>query len=353
MRRVFASLRLQSDALHQPFVLGLHVEQGLRLRHRSDHRARLAAAERGQPLQIQIERAALDAAEHQGDFLRDHIVDVADEAQRQMIIFRIDPARARQTAAQHAERLSDIGGNFDTGEETRHGELPIHDAARRAHGGDQLLDPRQDTRHDHVDAGGIRVQAIALVQLGVGGHPVEEERIKDDRMSRGKRRIDGVEAPHIIGAHVARRLHAGEQDENMPVARVCVRMPSSAALVTFGSMPRSASLAPSSRITASVPSGTDQSRRPSPPEAVSPDTPALVTLDGDAFGLQRLRQLGGKRGVRRQAIAGAERIAQHDDLHRPLGGARRTPAARTNQREQRQRRKALDPAGFCPICAGS
>src|SRR5215471_17356841 len=37
------------------------------------------------------------------------------------------------------------------------------------------------------------------------------------------------------------------------------------------------SLAPSSRITASVPSGTDQSRRASPPEAVSPDTPALMT----------------------------------------------------------------------------
>ena len=36
------------------------------------------------------------------------------------------------------------------------------------------------------------------------------------------------------------------------------------------------SLAPSSRITASVPSGTDQSSRPSPPDAVSPDTPALI-----------------------------------------------------------------------------
>src|SRR5665647_2876151 len=57
-----------------------------------------------------------------------------------------------------------------------------------------------------------------------------------------------------------------------------VRMVSSAVLVSAGSSPRKASLAPSSTITASVPSGTDQSRRPSPPEAVSPDTPALATV---------------------------------------------------------------------------
>src|SRR6266849_3490744 len=50
----------------------------------------------------------------------------------------------------------------------------------------------------------------------------------------------------------------------------------SAARVTLGSVPRRASLAPSSRITASVPSGTDQSSRSRPPELVSPETPALI-----------------------------------------------------------------------------
>src|SRR4051812_34530447 len=50
----------------------------------------------------------------------------------------------------------------------------------------------------------------------------------------------------------------------------------SADRVTLGSVPRRASLAPSSRITASVPSGTDQSSRSRPPEDVSPDTPALI-----------------------------------------------------------------------------
>src|SRR5215471_7668237 len=54
------------------------------------------------------------------------------------------------------------------------------------------------------------------------------------------------------------------------------RISDSAARVTAGSIPRSASLAPSSTMTASVPSGTDQSSRSRPPEEVSPDTPALV-----------------------------------------------------------------------------
>src|SRR5262245_18169171 len=54
------------------------------------------------------------------------------------------------------------------------------------------------------------------------------------------------------------------------------RISCSAARVPCGSSPRRASLAPSSRITASVPSGTDQSSRASPPAAVSPETPALA-----------------------------------------------------------------------------
>src|SRR6185437_8142699 len=54
------------------------------------------------------------------------------------------------------------------------------------------------------------------------------------------------------------------------------RIASSASRVTCGFSPRSMSLAPSSRITASVPCGTDQSSRASPSAAVSPDTPALA-----------------------------------------------------------------------------
>src|SRR6476469_762141 len=72
------------------------------------------------------------------------------------------------------------------------------------------------------------------------------------------------------------------------------RMASSAALVVFGSTPRKASLAPSSRITASASSGTDQSSRPSPPAAVSPDTPALTIATAWPLALSAASTLAGK-----------------------------------------------------------
>src|SRR5256886_8882783 len=54
------------------------------------------------------------------------------------------------------------------------------------------------------------------------------------------------------------------------------------------------SLAPSSTMTASVPSGTDQSRRASPPEAVSPDTPALMTSTARPLALSARSSCAGK-----------------------------------------------------------
>src|SRR3954471_20165848 len=62
----------------------------------------------------------------------------------------------------------------------------------------------------------------------------------------------------------------------MPRAFSRLTMSVSAARVIFGSIPRRASLAPSSTMTACVPSGIDQSSRSRPPELVSPDTPALI-----------------------------------------------------------------------------
>src|ERR1700722_3277786 len=66
-----------------------------------------------------------------------------------------------------------------------------------------------------------------------------------------------------------------------PVKRC--RIVSSAPRVTCGLIPRSMSLAPISTMTASVPSGTDQSSRASAPEAVSPETPALAIATATPF----------------------------------------------------------------------
>src|SRR6516164_3856031 len=79
----------------------------------------------------------------------------------------------------------------------------------------------------------------------------------------------------------------------MPRAFSRPTMSESAARVTEGSMPRKASLAPSSRITPSVPSGTDQSSRSRPPEAVSPDTPALLMSMSIPFSFKAFCSLAG------------------------------------------------------------
>src|SRR5947209_8156561 len=87
----------------------------------------------------------------------------------------------------------------------------------------------------------------------------------------------------------------------MPASRTAIwrslsrrRMDSSAVRVSVGSMPRSASFAPSSTITASVPSGTDQSSRAAPSAAVLPDTPALTTSAEMPFRCRACASLAGK-----------------------------------------------------------
>jgi hypothetical protein len=67
----------------------------------------------------------MHAAEHAGDLMRQRIVDVADEAQRQVIILGVDPARPGQAAAHHGERLGNGRWNFQTGKQTGHHLLPV------------------------------------------------------------------------------------------------------------------------------------------------------------------------------------------------------------------------------------
>ena len=90
-----------------------------------------------------------------------------------MVVFRIDPARPRQASAQRRERLSDIGRNFNSGKKTRHCEALKSRRARGARSCNQLLDPRQNERHDSLNTCGARMQAIPLVQFGIGSNAVE------------------------------------------------------------------------------------------------------------------------------------------------------------------------------------
>src|SRR2546430_16336261 len=120
MRGVLAPPRLGPDPLHQPFVLGLELHQSLLRRERGHDRARPAPAEGFEIVHPQFERLPAHPAQHGRDLVRDNVIDVADKAQRRVIVLGVDPARTREPATEQGQRLANIERNFETGEEARH-----------------------------------------------------------------------------------------------------------------------------------------------------------------------------------------------------------------------------------------
>src|SRR5439155_512302 len=130
VRRELAASRPEPHALQQPLELGLELDQGRDRRRGGDHRSRPAAAERSQAVEAQLERPPVDLIEQRRDLVGEHVIDVADEAQRQVIVLRVDPARARQAAAQHGERKRDLARNLQRGEKAGHSLLRTREAGR-------------------------------------------------------------------------------------------------------------------------------------------------------------------------------------------------------------------------------
>jgi hypothetical protein len=160
------------------------------------------------------------------------------------------------------------------------------------------------------------MQPVALRQAEVGGDAVEEEGIEQHavfgRQARDRcaRRTDRSRRRDW-----ARRAYrTTERRYGASVRRL--RILSSASRVTCGLIPRSMSLAPSSRMTASVPSGTDQSSRASPSAGGIAGNAGILDLRGDS--------LVGERGLqaRHEAILGGQaetcrqRVAERHDLDR-------------------------------------
>ena len=61
-----------------------------------------------------------DAFEDQRDVARQCAIHIADKPQREVIVIRLNPARARQAAAQHGKRLGDLRRDFKRGEQAGH-----------------------------------------------------------------------------------------------------------------------------------------------------------------------------------------------------------------------------------------
>ncbi len=59
------------------------------------------------------------------------------------------------------------------------------------------------------------MEAVRLVELGVAGDAVEEERVEDRSVALGKRGINRVERLVVVGAEIRRGAHAGQQRRQM------------------------------------------------------------------------------------------------------------------------------------------
>ena len=148
--------------------------------------------------------------------------------------------------------------------------------------------------------------------------PVLGRRARD----RWHRRRARSSSPRLRGAIMP------ASSTSAPPALSVVMILSRLALARPGSSPRSASLAPSSRITASVRSGTAQSQALQPACRRIARNAGIDHLHRMAARLQGALQLGGK-GVRRlEPEARHQAVAEHDDAHRARRRLAGVPAAK-------------------------
>ena len=110
--------------------------------------------------------------------------------------------------------------------------------------------------------------------------------------------------------------------------------------MSLGSVPRSPSLPPSSTSAASGLSVSAQSSRERPPAVVSPDTPPSRICTSNPSAFSAPPQLGLEAVGLRQAVAGGQRVAEHQQLDRAgQGGAGEGGAGlRRHERENQQQR---------------
>jgi len=100
MRRELAGVRLKTDALADPLDLALQGEHVRRLREPGPDRVRLFGAEGTDALQPELEFRSIYPVQPVDDLIGRAAIDIADEAQGDVIIFNVDPPGSRETTAQ-------------------------------------------------------------------------------------------------------------------------------------------------------------------------------------------------------------------------------------------------------------
>ena len=125
MRREFARIGVDAETLADAVDLALQRVEIGRSGGAGIDRMRLPRPEGADARQRQREGRPADAVERVGDLVGDMAFDIADEAQRHVVVFDVDPAGSGQAAAQQGKRKRGVTRNFEGGEKTRHGQAPF------------------------------------------------------------------------------------------------------------------------------------------------------------------------------------------------------------------------------------
>ena len=125
VRRVLAAFGRQADALEDALLLGLQIDAAAAVGSTfatSEWWLRVPSAP--MPVTRTAKGARRIAGQALGGVLGDHHVDVADEAERQVVVLRVDPAGAGKPAAQKRQALGEFVRDLDPGEQARHRRGP-------------------------------------------------------------------------------------------------------------------------------------------------------------------------------------------------------------------------------------
>ena len=189
------------------------------------------------------------------------------------------------------------------------GERRAHDAPPIS-----LATIGRDALDQHRDAALVGVESVRLIELRFHRHTFEKKWIKRHPVRLRKLGIDAVELLLVLLAPIGRGVHADEQQLGAARLDLCRSSCRDWRAPVAGSMPRSVSLAPSSRITRSGLSASAQSSRARPPAVVSPETPALTTCTCDPSARSRASRRAGKACSAGSPKPGGQAVAKREDL---------------------------------------
>src|SRR5262245_12332201 len=124
VRREFPRLGLETDALQRGLDLLLEVQQRAVGAHAGPKRPRVLAAELADTGKLKLEARSADGKQRIIDVVTDVLGDLADEAECQVELVIVGPARARHAALQSHKAVADDFGQFQRDEEADHQRAP-------------------------------------------------------------------------------------------------------------------------------------------------------------------------------------------------------------------------------------